>query len=514
MNTTSGGTQFTQSEIAALAAAVAKRLLETEGSPAPAAQAPAHTSAYVHRPVSETVSELRRDVSVSIAPRKSSPVLYATLDEAVEAARKAQPYWVGLPLQKRKEIVAEIRATLRRHAEELSRMAVDETGLGRVADKIQKNLLVINKTPGPEFLEPMAVTGDDGLCLVEYAPYGVIGAITPTTNPSETIINNGISMLSAGNTVVFNAHPSAKNVSARTMELIDHVIVSMGGPRGCLTAVETPTIETAGALMKHPGIRLLVVTGGPAVVKAAMASGKKVIAAGPGNPPVVVDETADLEQAAKGIVAGASLDNNIVCIAEKEIIAVEEIADELLERLQKNGAYLASSYQVRQLEKLVVEAKTSSSGKTHYYPKKEWVGKNASKILEAIGVKVPDSTRMITCDVEESHPFVQGELLMPLIPLVRAKDVNAAIDMAKRVEHGFGHTACMYSKNIDNLHHMARVINTSIFIKNAPSYAGLGLGGEGWTSFTIASPTGEGLTNCRTFSRIRRCTLKDHFRIV
>jgi acyl-CoA reductase-like NAD-dependent aldehyde dehydrogenase len=438
-----------------------------------------------------------------------SPAAYATLDDAVAAARAAQPKWAALPMEERKKVINEIRIHLRRHVEELSRMAVEETGLGRYEDKLSKNRLVIDKTPGPEYLEATAFTGDDGLALIEYAPYGVIGSITPTTNPSETVINNGIAMLSAGNTVVFNPHPSARRVSMRAMELIDQVIVAHGGPRGTLTMVEKPTIETAQGLMKHPGVRLLVVTGGPAVVKAAMASGKKVIGAGPGNPPVVVDETADLDQAAQGIIAGASLDNNIVCIAEKEIVAVDEIADELKLKLQKHGGYLVNQHQVRQLEKIVID--WESGGK---YPNKNFVGKNASVILEQIGVRVGPETRIVFCEVDEQHPFVQVELLMPLIPLVRAKNVDDAIEIAKRVEHGNGHTAAMYSKNIDNLHRMAKEINTSIFVKNGPTYAGLGLGGEGFTSFTIASPTGEGLTTCRTFSRIRRCTLKDHFRIV
>ena len=439
----------------------------------------------------------------------SNGVTFATLDQAVAAAKSAQVKWAALPMEQRKLTISRMRETLRQHVEELSRLAVEETGLGRYEDKLSKNRLVIDKTPGPEYLEASAYTGDDGLALVEYAPYGIIGAITPTTNPSETIINNGIGMLSAGNAVVFNPHPSAKRVSSRTMELMNQVVVENGGPSGLLTSVAEPSIETAGALMKHPGIRLLVVTGGPAVVKAAMASGKKVIAAGPGNPPVVVDETADLDQAADGIIKGASLDNNIVCIAEKEIIAVDEIADELKKKLQQYGGYQLTRHQVSQLEKIVLDAE--SGGK---YPAKNFVGKDAAVILQAIGVKANKDIRILFAEVEESHPFVQVELLMPLIPLVRAANVDEAIEMAKRVEHGNGHTAAMYSKNIDNLHRMAKEINTSIFIKNGPTYAGLGLGGEGYTSFTIASPTGEGLTTCRTFSRIRRCTLKDHFRIV
>lgn len=465
--------------------------------------------AVVKKLASPAAPKFQTPTPETARPVSSSSVAYATLDQAVRAAKAAQPKWVALPMERRKQIISALRARLHRHVEELSRLAFQETGLGRYEDKLSKNRLVIDKTPGPEYLEATAFTGDDGLALIEYAPYGVIGSITPTTNPSETVINNGIGMISAGNTVVFNPHPSARKVSMRAMEIMNEVIVENGGPAGCLCMVDHPTIDTAQALMKHPDIRLLVVTGGPAVVKAAMASGKKVIGAGPGNPPVVVDETADLDQAARGIVAGASLDNNIVCIAEKEMIVVDQVADELKRKLQQNGGYLLQAHEITQLEKIVLDAE--SGGK---YPNKNFVGKDASVILNAIGIKAPSETRIVFCEVSENHPFVQVELLMPLIPLVRVANVDEAIEMAKRVEHGNGHTAVMYSKNIDNLHRMAKEINTSIFIKNAPSFAGLGLGGEGFTSFTIASPTGEGLTTCRTFSRIRRCTLKDHFRIV
>lgn len=434
------------------------------------------------------------------------PGIFETIPQAVTAAREAQKAFVALPVATRKKIIAEVRATMRARVEELSQLAVEETGLGRVEDKRSKNSLVIEKTPGVEALEAKAYTGDDGLCLIEYAPYGVIGSITPTTNPSETIINNGIGMISAGNAVVFNPHPSAKRVSNRTVELFNQAIMKCGGPANVVCSIANPTIDTAGELMKADGVRLLVVTGGPAVVKAAMSSGKKVIAAGPGNPPVVVDETADLDQAAKGIIAGASLDNNIVCIAEKEIIVVESVADALIAALKKHGAFQLTPQQIRQLEPIVIDGK---------YPNKKFVGKNVSVILREIGVAVGDNVRLAFGEVsDESHPFVQVEMLMPVLPLVRARNVDDAIAMAKRVEHGFCHTAVMYSKNIDNLHRMACEVNTSIFVKNAPSYAGLSLGGEGYTSFTIASPTGEGLTTAVDFSRVRRCTLKEHFRIV
>ena len=431
--------------------------------------------------------------------------VFADIDAAMAAARQAFVALSAAGLDTRRRVIAAMRQEARRHVEAVSKMAVEETGLGRVDQKIIKNRLVIDKTPGPEILEPWAHSGDDGLTLEEYAPFGVIAAITPTTNPTETILCNSIGMLAAGNSVVFNAHPSAKKVSAYIVQVLNEAIVRAGGPENLICCTAEPTVALAQELMRHPGARLLVVTGGPGVVQEAMRSGKKVIAAGPGNPPVVVDETANLEQAADGIVKGVSLDNNIVCTAEKEIIAVAGIADRLKLLLVQHGAYELKADEVARLEKVVVQDNHAN---------KRWVGKDAAVILREIGVRVPPTTLMAFAEVPEHHPFVQLELLMPVTGLVRVLDAREGIATAVRCEHANGHTAAMYSRNIEHLHRMACAINTSIFTKNAPTYAGLGLGGEGYTSFTIASPTGEGMTTARHFSRRRRCTLKEYFRIV
>jgi aldehyde dehydrogenase len=439
--------------------------------------------------------------------RTSGRGIFGDIDSAVAAARHAFDVYATVPLETRKRMIANVRRRCTEAVDLMSKMAVEETGLGRVTDKVSKNLLVINKTPGPEILEPKVYTGDHGLALTEFAPYGTFGVITPCTNPTETVINNGIGMLSAGNTAVFNFHPSAKKVSALCVSIINDAIVEAGGPENTLTAVAEPTIASAQALMKHPNVRLLCVTGGPAVVKVAMNSGKKVIAAGPGNPPCVVDETADIAAAGAGIVAGASFDNNVVCIVEKEVFVVDSVADRLIAEMQKAGAVLLKGHQVRRLEQLVLE-----EDRQHIH--KQWVGQSAHTFLDALGVPYDGDPRLVICEVPWDHPFVQVEMLTSILPITRVKDVHEGIARAVQAEHGFGHTATMWSKNIDNLHTMARVINTSIFVKNAPAYAGLANGGEGYTSFTIASPTGEGLTTALSFSRQRRCTLKGHFRIV
>lgn len=438
-------------------------------------------------------------------PRGSLGV-YADPEAAVQAARRGFEANEKAPVALRAKMIAAMREVTARHLVELANYAVEESGLGRAEDKINKNRLVLEKTPGVEILRPVAFTGDDGLMLTERAPYGVILAVTPTTNPTETVLCNAIGMVAGGNAVVFNVHPTAARVSNWFVHLLNEAIQGVGGPRDVIVSVEQPTIESAGALMKHPNVRLVVVTGGPGVVRAAMNSGKKTIGAGPGNPPAVVDETANLAKAADAIVRGASIDNNIICTAEKEIIAVDSIADELIRQLTRKGCLLLDARQVRDLERVVLEGESTN---------KKFVGKNASVIAEQIGLRGHGSDlRLLLCDVPEEHPFVQHELLMPVIGLVRVRDAAEAIAAALRVEHGFHHTAVMHSTNIDNMAAMARVCNCSIFVKNDCNLAGLGLGGEGYTSFTIASPTGEGLTTAVHFTRERRCTLKEAFRFV
>ncbi|MCA9242356.1 MAG: aldehyde dehydrogenase EutE [Phycisphaerales bacterium] len=445
-------------------------------------------------------------------PPIGSPGAFPTVDAAVAAAREAFVAFGKTPLASRAKLIAAIRASMLEHAEDLAKRAHAETGLGRWQDKLVKNRLVSSKTPGTEDLTPIASTGDRGLTLMERAPFGVIAAITPSTNPTSTIICNSIGMLAAGNTVVFNPHPSAKAVSIYNVALINQAIASVGGPPNLITCVAEPTIESAQALMKHPGIRLLVVTGGPGVVQAAMGSGKRAICAGPGNPPVVVDETADIELAGRDIVRGASFDNNVICTDEKEVFVVRSVADKLLEVMKRNGAVVLNAQQTRQLEAVIFKERRAAPLQS--IVDRDLIGRNASVILAKIGMNVGDDVRLAVMDVEQDHPLVWTEQLMPVMPVVRVANCDEAIDLAVQAEGGRGHTASMFSRNIEKLSRMARVINCSIFVKNGPCFAGLGEGGEGHTSFSIASPTGEGLTGPRAFSRERRCVLVDHFRIV
>ncbi len=438
--------------------------------------------------------------------------IHASIDDAVAAARRAQPLYAEMGLGARRDVIESIRRSMLEHSDSLAMLAHAETGLGRYEDKIKKNLLVTRKTPGPEDLEPQAVTGDDGMTVTEWAPMGIVGAITPTTNPTSTIINNSIAVLSGGNAVVFNVHPGAKKVSAENIRLLNRAVVAGGGPPDLITAIPTPTIDTAKELMGHPDIRVLLVTGGPGVVREALRTDKRAVAAGPGNPPVVVDETADVERAARAIVAGASFDNNIICTDEKEVIVVDSVADRLVRAMADAGAYVLKQHELKRLERVIFREMGAPNKPGVINP--EWIGKNAAVILAQIGVQTDGDPRLLVAEVPNDHTLVWTEQMMPVLPVTRVSNVASAIDLAVRAEHRFRHTAGIHSTNVDTITTMARRMNCSIFVANGSFFSGLGQGGEGYASFSIASPTGDGLTRPRTFSRPRRVSVVGALRIV
>lgn len=438
--------------------------------------------------------------------------IFKDVEAAIQAAAKAQKKLMAYTLADRGRFIDAMRVAARANAGKLARIAHEETGYGHVDDKVAKNLLAADKTPGTEDLKTLACSGDDGLMLTEMAPFGVIGAITPSTNPTATVINNGIGMVAGGNAVIFNPHPGAKRASIETIKILNQAIVAAGGPDNLLCAPEVPTMDTSAVIMASPIVKLLVVTGGEAVVKVAMKTGKKCIAAGPGNPPVVVDHTANIKRAARDIVNGIYYENCILCIAEKEILVEDSVADELIAEMKKEGAYLVDD---RELEAVVGTVMVRmNDGK--YAPNKKYVGRDASYILKESGIIINPNqeVKAIIADVPFDHPLVMTEMLMPVVPVTRTATVDEAIEKAVIAENGCHHTAMMHSENVNNLTKMARAVDTTIFVKNAPSYAGLGIDGEGYTTLTIATPTGEGLTSAKNFTRSRRCTLHGSFRII
>ena len=432
--------------------------------------------------VQDIVQEVMAKMQIADAPTGKHGV-FKDMNDAIEAAKKSQQIVKKMSMDQREKIITCIRKKIKENAEVMARMGVEETGMGNVGDKILKHHLVADKTPGTEVITTTAWSGDRGLTLIEMGPFGVIGAITPCTNPSETILCNTMGMLAGGNTVVFNPHPAAIKTSIYAINLLNEASLESGGPDNIAVTVEKPTLETSNVMMKHKDIPLIAATGGPGVVTAVLSSGKRGIGAGAGNPPALVDETADIR------------------IAEKEIVAVSSIVDELMHYLvTENDCYLASKEEQDKLTEVVL-----AGGKLN----RKCVGRDARTLLSMIGVNAPANIRCIVFEGPKEHPLITTELMMPILGVVRARDFDDAVEQAVWLEHGNRHSAHIHSKNIDNITKYAKAIDTAILVKNAPSYAALGFGGEGYCTFTIASRTGEGLTCASTFTKRRRCVMAD-----
>ncbi len=426
--------------------------------------------------------------------------VFPTVEGAVAAADSAFQTYRDSSLADRKKAVACIREICVDQADELGRMELEETKIGRLDHKIAKLRGTIPLIPGVEYLRTDLDSGDDGMTLTDYTPFGVIGAITPVTHSLPTLAANAINMLASGNTMVVNAHPSGSNIAAHGVRLFNKAISKAIGLENLITIIDPPTLKTAAGLFDNSTIRLLVVTGGPAVARAALASKRRAIVAGPGNPPVVVDATACLDNAAASIVIGGAFDNNLLCIGEKQVFAVAEIFDKLLDVMPRHGGFRLSAPQIESLTRAAFE--TGSDGKPHV--NKDLVGKDPAVLAEFAGVRIPEGTQLLYGETGFDHPFVQEEQMMPFVPFIKAPSVDRALAMAKESEHGFGHTAVLHSRDVSVMSRMGKLMDCTIFVVNGPSVAGLGAGGEGVPSFSIAGPTGEGVTTPLTFCRQRR----------
>ena len=439
--------------------------------------------------------------------------VFSDANEACAAAHES-----FLQLQKggiaaRVKIVEIVKAMAEANAEVWGKLELDETKIGRLDHKIEK-LKIIKLVPGVEWLRPDARSGDHGITLEEYTPFGVVGAVTPSTHSIPTLSGNIVNICAAGNAVVFNPHPSAAKCAAVAVRAYNEAIFRETGIENIATIIEKPSMESFNTMCRHEAVRILLVTGGPGVVKAAMQTGKRAICAGPGNPPVYVDDTACMKRAAKAIIQGASYDNNLLCIGEKEIFALDSIADKLMEQMSLNGAVRLNNAQLDALTKAAFTITPGQGGGCgHASVNKDFIGKDPIVLARAAGLSIPAGTQLLFAETGADHPFVVEEQMMPFVPITRVKNLEEGVKRSLEAEHGYKHTSIIHSHDLEALTAMGRALDTTLFIKNGPCMAGLGLGGEGYLSFSIATPTGEGVSNPRTFTRVRRCVLVDNLRI-
>src|SRR4051812_25984041 len=441
---------------------------------------------------------------------------YGVFQDANEACAAAHEGFLQLRekgVGARVKVVEIVKTMAEANAAEWGRIEFEETKIGRLDHKIAK-LNLIKLVPGVEWLRPDARSGDHGITLEEYTPFGLVAAITPSTHSIPTLSGNIVNIVAAGNSVVFNAHPSAAKCAALAVREYNQAIERETGIQNLITIIEQPTLDSFKAICNHEAVRLLCVTGGPAVVKAAMQSGKRAICAGPGNPPVLVDDTCCPTRAAKAIIQGAAYDNNLLCIGEKEVFVLDSVADKLMTRMAENGAVKLNGAQLERLTKAAFTFKEGQGGGCpHASVNRHFIGKDVSVLAKAAGADVKADTQLLFAETDADHAFVQEEQMMPMLPIVRVKSVEEGIERSLQAEHNYKHTAVIHSHDVENITAMARALDTTLFVKNGPSPAGLGLGGEGYLSFSVATPTGEGITNPRTFTRVRRCVMVDNLRI-
>jgi aldehyde dehydrogenase len=442
------------------------------------------------------------------AARSGGFGIYSNVDDAVKAAGESHRQLLALSLDDRSAICDMLRTIPKRNAADWGRIELEETKVGRLDHKITK-LELLDKVPGVEFLRTVAHSGDAGVSLDEGAPWGIIGCITPVTHSIPTMTANAINMIAAGNAMVVNAHPSGHRCAAMAAQVYNKAIADKFGIENLICVIDPPTLRSAEEIFRHEDIPLLVVTGGPAVARAALKQAKRAIVAGPGNPPVVVDETADLDNAARSIIAGGSFDNNLLCIGEKEVFVVASVFDRMMAAMEKAGAVRLNKSQIDKLTQAAFKYE-----KDHYAVNKDLVGKDCPVLAEAAGAKVGKNVDLLFGETGEDNPFVPEEQMMPFVPFVRVKDADEGIRLSLKHEHGFGHTAIIHSNNLSTITKMGRVMNTTLFIVNGPCTAGLGMGGEGYPSYSIATPTGEGVTNPLTFTRFRRMAVSGALRMI
>lgn len=461
--------------------------------------------------VTQVLAEVNAKAHVSTNSFCGRNGVFHDANEAVAAAQIAFEKLSEHGMETRKRIIEHIRRISIDQCVELGTMEMEETRIGRLEHKIEKLKTLGERSPGVEFMSSQVYSGDRGLAVIEHAPFGVIGAITPVTHSLPTITGNAVSMIAAGNSVVVNPHPSGKKVAAEGVRRFNKAIRDDIGIDNLICVIAEPTLESADTIFKHRDVRLICVTGGPAVGRAALRSGKRAIVAGPGNPPVVVDETADLKRAAEAIITGAAFDNNLLCIAEKEVFVVDSVFEPMMKAMQAAGAVRLNSSEV---DRLTSQAIIQVGDDNHDAPAKEFLGQDAAKLAAAAGASFTGNPELVFGETDETNPFVPVEQMMPFLPFVRCKNVDEAISKAKQYEHGFRHTSIIHSHNVRNMTRMGKLLDTTLFVKNGPCMAGLGLGGEGYLSFSIAGPTGEGVTTPLSFTRERRCSMIDDLWII
>ncbi len=430
--------------------------------------------------------------------------VFEKIEDAIDAAYETQRKLESdFTTEDRQKFIDNVKTEALKVVNQETIKEFEETGYGRLDQKLMKNYGSIADNPGVEDLKHKVMASGKGVTIDFAAPYGTVGALTPVTNGLVTVVCNTLSMLAAGNTIVFNAHPAGKESAAKACDLVNRAIIDAGGPDNVCTMIADPTYETLDVIMASDKIKLLIGTGGEGMVAKLMSSSKKVIAAGPGNPPAVVDETADVKQAAQVLYAQVPFENNMLCITEKEAFVVESVYDEFVDALKECGARVLTDDEAQKVIDLCIAP--NAEGKL--MPNKRYVGKDANVILKAAGVEVDESVDLqlaVILTDDTDHPYVLCEQMMPIFPVCKVKDWDEAVAAAVKAENGCHHSACVWTASLERATALGKALGCTVFAMNGPTVGATGMMGTGYGSPTIAVSTGEGFTTPNTFTRLRR----------
>ena len=335
------------------------------------------------------------------------------------AARAAQPLLAEFTQEQIDRIVTAMAEAVTPHAEALARLAVEETGYGVAADKVQKNLFASRQVY--EFIRPMKTVGviqrlEDRKVIEIAEPFGVVAAVVPSTNPTSTAIYKVLIALKARCPIVISPHPSAARCITRTVEIMAEAATRAGAPAGSIGWMNTVTLEGTQELMKVREVALILATGGMGLVRAAYSAGKPAYGVGPGNAPCYIERSADLAKAASDILIGKTFDNGVLCSSPNSVVVDEGVAEEARREFQSRGAYFMNATEMDALARSLVTAQR--------LPNPALVGKSAAIIAERVGIKVPDGTRALIAPlsgVGRDYPL-SIEKLCPVLSWYVAKD--------------------------------------------------------------------------------------------
>src|SRR6186997_1519752 len=373
----------------------------------------------------------------------------ASIAEARALARRAKQAWLELAefSQERIDaIVDAMAAAATPQAETFARLAVDETGYGVVADKVQKNLFSSQKVY--QFIRPMKTVGvvaryEDRRVIEIAEPFGVVAAVVPSTNPTSTAIYKILISVKARCSVVLSPHPAAVKCITRVAEVMNEAAIRAGAPAGSINWMTTVSLEGTQELMKHRDVAVILATGGMGLVRAAYSAGKPAYGVGPGNAPCFIERSADLAKAASDIITGKSFDNGVLCSSPNSVVVESAVADEVKREFIRQGAHFLSPADATRLAAVLVTPQR--------LPNPKLVGKSAKHIAKEVGITVPDNTRVLIAEltgVGRDYPL-SIEKLCPVLSYYVVQDWREGCERCKQILRygGMGHTMSIHSLN-------------------------------------------------------------------